>query len=226
MFSLKVNKVGETNLLKGLVDAISGLISKRNSSPLLVAICGAADLGKSHLSVELVSALEKNGVTAAHITLDSYLMERSKRADLGLSGYQPEAYELAKINCDLYGFLQGDPIEYFPYDHAEGKNLPSKVTINPCRVVFLDGLHSMHESLRPYISYSIFIHVTDNLHLKIRHKADIEKRKQSVEFSNLNLKNELTAYKLHVEPYLSSADFIIEVSEHLQYESGLPTSQK
>ncbi|MDJ0832574.1 MAG: hypothetical protein QNJ69_03570 [Gammaproteobacteria bacterium] len=225
MASSSSNRYGEVIQFNDLVGAISQQASALDGNPLLVAICGAADLGKSQLSRQLVSALVKSGLNASHITLDSYLMDRSKRNDLDISGYQPEAYDLAKIKSNLYGFLQGTPIECFPYDHAEGKTLPSKITINPCHILFLDGLHSMHQSLKPYISYSIFMHTNDNLLLKIRHKADIEKRKQSVEYSNLKLRDELTAYKLYVEPYMKSADVILEVNEQWQYEIRLTTVQ-
>jgi len=225
MFSPYSTKVDEMNQIGDLVDEISRLASEHDGSPLLVAICGAADLGKTHLSVQLVSALVEKGANASHLTLDSYLMERSKRNALGISGYQPEAYDLPGIRSDLTRFLQGDPIEYFPYDHAEGKNLPSKMTIDPCHILFLDGLHSMHESLRSHIHYSIFVHATDDLLLKIRHKADIDKRNQSVEFSNLNLRNELKIFKLNVEPYLKSANVVCEVKEQWQYELWIPTEQ-
>lgn len=196
-----------------LIAAISSLASEQDRSPLLVAICGAADLGKTRLSLQLVNGLMERGLKSSHIPLDSYLMERSKRHALSISGYQPEAYYLSRITRDIDGFLQGNPIEYSAYDHAEGKTLTSKVTINPCNILFLDGLHSMHECLRPYVNCSIFIHATDDLHLKIRHEADIKKRKQSVEFSKLNLQNELAAYKMYVEPYLKSADIVYQVNE-------------
>ena len=205
------------NQISKLVGVISTLTSEHDGSPLLVAICGAADLGKTHLSTQLVSALVKTGTSACHLTLDSYLIDRAKRTALGISGYQPEAYDLPKIKNDLLEFLKGGAIEYSPYDHAEGKALPAKITINPCQVLFIDGLHSLHNDLRPHINYSIFIYATDALLLKIRHRADIEKRKQSVEFSNLNLRNELTAYKLYVEPYMCSANIVFELKEQWQY---------
>lgn len=201
-----------------LARVISAQIMELDGMPILVAICGAADLGKTHLTMQLVKELVKTGTSAAHLTIDSYLMDRAKRAALGISGYQPEAYDLHMIKRDLLTFLSGGSIEYFPYDHAEGKALPPSVTINPCQVLFLDGLHSLHENFRPHIKYSVFICTNDDFLFKIRHRADIEKRKQSVEFSKLNLENEISAYKLHVEPYMCSANVVYELKEQWQYE--------
>ena len=74
------------------------------------------------------------------------------------------------------------------------------------------------------IGYSIFVYASDELHLQLRHRADINKRKQSVGFSNLNLSKELSAYKLYVEPYLKSADVVYEVNEQWQYEPKAPAT--
>jgi uridine kinase len=208
-----------------LASVISAQISELDRMPILVAICGAADLGKTHLCMQLVSELVKTGISAGHLTLDSYLMDRAKRAALGISGYQPEAYNLHMIKRDLLAFLSNGSIEYFPYDHAEGKALPPADTINPCQVLFVDGLHSLHENLRPHIKYSVFICTNDDLLSKIRHRADIEKRKQSIEFSKLNLKNEISAYKLYVEPYMRSANVVYELKKQWQYELKTTTTQ-
>jgi uridine kinase len=206
------------NQISELARVISAQISEHDGSPILVAICGAADLGKTHLSMQLVNELVKTGISAGHLTLDSYLMDRTHRTALGISGYQPEAYDLPMIKSDLLVFLSGSSIEYFPYDHAKGKVLSLAVTISSCQVLFVDGLHSLHENLKPHINYSVFICTNDDLLLKIRHRADIEKRRQSIEFSKLNLNKEISAYKLYVEPYMCSADVVYELKEQWQYE--------
>lgn len=218
MFSPTSTKYEDMNHIGEIASVISALALKCNGEPQLVAICGAADLGKTYLSTQLVSALAKIGTSAGHLTLDSYLMERSKREAIGISGYQPEAYDILKIESDSVAFLNGGPIEYHPYDHAAGKSLSTKIIINPCQVLLLDGLHSMHQNLRSYLNYSIFICAPDDLLLTMRHQADIKKRKQSAEYSKINLKNELTAYKWYVESYRYSANVVYELKEQWQYE--------
>jgi len=51
----------------------------------IIAICGAADLGKSYLAAEIVRSITANGVTGAYITLDSFMMNREDRINRGLS---------------------------------------------------------------------------------------------------------------------------------------------
>ena len=66
-------------------------------SHLVVAVCGAADLGKSFLSAGTVDALNLMNLSASHLTIDSFLMNRANRINNEISGYQPEAYDFNAI---------------------------------------------------------------------------------------------------------------------------------
>jgi len=67
----------------------------------IVSICGAADLGKSYLSTQLMKSWVLQKINTNHLTLDSYLMDRAMRIEKGLSGYDIEAYSLMKAKKDL-----------------------------------------------------------------------------------------------------------------------------
>ncbi len=190
-----------------------GIENKR----LVVAICGAADLGKTHLATNLVNYLEKLSVSANHITLDSYLMPRNKRIESGVSGYEVEAYDIAAIENDLTKFVQGFPIELCTYDHSRGIADGPKKIILPCSVLLVDGLHSMHERFEALISYSIFVCTNEDQLQKIRHRADIIKRKQTSAFSKLNLTSELQKYRMHVAPYKKRANVVLTLIKEWQY---------
>ena len=190
-----------------------GIENKR----FIVAICGAADLGKTHLATHLVNSLMKLGISANHITLDSYLMPRIKRIESGVSGYEVEAYDLAAIENDLYKFVQGFPIELGAYDHLKGIAEEPNKTILPCSVLFVDGLHAMHERFESLISYSIFVCTNDDQLQDIRHRADIIKRKQTSAFSKLNLASELQKYKMHVAPYKDRANVVLTLIKEWHY---------
>jgi uridine kinase len=206
------------NTAKILGQQLTTRLKSKQSSPLLVSLCGAADLGKSTLSQQLVEQLHKLDIQTGHLTLDSYLMDRSKRSTLGISGYQPEAYDLTKIQTDVQQCLAGHPINLFPYDHSLGKTVPPAITIQPCNVLIIDGLHSMHEQLKHLIDFSIFMYTSDENLLEIRQQSDLEKRKQTEEFSVLNLETELLSYKINVEPYRREADVTLELIEPWQYQ--------
>ncbi len=185
--------------------------------PLVVAICGAADLGKTHLATNLVNSLNKIDVPANHITLDSYLMARNKRIEFGVSGYEVDAYDLAAIENDLLGFIQGYPIEFNAYNHSKGIAEGVKNTILPCSVLIVDGLHAMHERFESLISFSIFVCTNDYQLQNIRHHADITKRKQTIEFSKSNLISELEKYKMNVAPYKNKANVVLTLIKKWEY---------
>ena len=88
----------------------------------------------------------------------------------------------------------------------------------PCSVLVVDGLHSMHEEIMQYIKCSIFICTSDEQLMKIRHKADIIKRKQTSEFSKMNLDSELNKYKMFVDPYKSKANVVLTLTDQRHYE--------
>lgn len=59
-------------------------------------------------------------VSANHFTLDSILMNRAIRIQIGISGYQPESYDFNAIENQLIKFKNGHDITSFPYSHSTG----------------------------------------------------------------------------------------------------------
>ncbi len=202
-------------LIKQLTEKIEAIETEDNC--LVVAVCGAADLGKSHLSAQLTDAISQRGLSANHLTLDSYLMGRSDRISGGLSGYQPESYDLSSVQKDLTRFRDREPITHFPYDHSVGIKFSNKETINSCSILFVDGLHSMNELLMPLINFSIFVCTTDNQLKQIRLQADITKRKQAISFSQKNSVIEFRKYKQYVEPYKDRANVVLSLKKQWEY---------
>ncbi|WP_022664103.1 uridine kinase family protein [Desulfospira joergensenii] len=181
------------------------------------AVCGAADLGKSHLSAEIAKILGTLGVSADYLSLDSYLINRSIRIKKGISGYQPEAYDLLAAEKDIIKFKKGQPITVSPYCHSTGERVPEEKVIDSCNCLILEGLHSMHGILMPYILFSLFIHTDEDQLIKIRRKADISKRKQSPYFSKKIGAEEFKKYKEFVEPYKAKANWLLFLEEKWNY---------
>ncbi len=203
------------DIIKEISSRIESIVS--NEGRTIIAICGAADLGKTFLSERLADELNQNGLSTEHLTLDSFMMDREHRISRGLSGYQPESHDLASIVSHLEQFKLGQAIEYAPYDHSTGKTIPDTLTIRPCSILIVDGLHSMSTLLIPYLSFSIFVSTDDDQLRHIRHEADIAKRKQSVEFSMSQADSEFDKYKQYIEPYKHQADAILILKERWDY---------
>lgn len=181
---------------ESLVNNLIQLSKKKEHT--IIAICGAADLGKSYFAKELQALLHEQEVCAGHLTMDSYLLPRSKRISLGVSGYDPQSYDIDSLKTDLQTFLNSAPVFYKEYNHERGVADGEDQVITTCNVLILDGLHSMHSEINSLIDYAIFIFTRDSKLQKIRHQADISKRRQSVDFSLKNLVSELERYKHNV----------------------------
>ncbi|MCP3942460.1 MAG: hypothetical protein GY710_13360 [Desulfobacteraceae bacterium] len=188
------------------------------TDPLVVSMCGAADLGKSFLSDKIARQLNNMGISTGHLTLDSFLMKREERIKKGISGYQPDAYDLKSIENHITNFKNQKSIKFFPYDHSSGEKSQEKITIGSCKVLIVDGLHSMHKKIRKNTSLSLFVYTDDDKLRKIRLKADIFKRKQTVELSKKLEPVEFEKYKNFVEPYKKQADFLLNLKEKWRYE--------
>ncbi|NRB39341.1 MAG: hypothetical protein HRU20_12875 [Pseudomonadales bacterium] len=176
------------------------------NKPIIIAICGAADLGKSYLCQELLIQLKKQGINASHLTLDSYLLDRDERQRLALSGYQFSAYDEAAITSSLSQFIQHKPITFTPYDHASGKKSIELETLPDSSVLLLDGLHAMHHNFSALITLSIFIFTDDKQLKNLRLKADLKKRGLTLAQANKQSQSEFEHYKSNVEGYKNKAD--------------------
>lgn len=190
---------------------------KKPAIPLMVAICGAADLGKSYLSAQLAETLCLEGIETSHLPLDSFLMNRSDRIKNKISGYQPEAYDVPSMKKIFRQFKAGTPLQFRPYDHTSGKQKAEPVTVDPSQVLLLDGLHSMHPTINADIGLSFFIYTSDDRLREIRRQADLVKRKQTPSISKKLEPLEFQRYKEWVEPYKKKADFLLFLKEKWRY---------
>ena len=183
----------------------------------IIAICGAADIGKSYISEELTQTLNSKGVITNHLTLDSFLMSRTERIKNEISGYDTEAYDFDSIVQLLKDFKSGKSISFFSYDHATGEKTKKYKKISPCKILIIDGLHSMHEKLKRFCELSIFVYTDDAQLRKIRIDADIAKRNQTPEVSIKLAPVEFKKYKRKVEPYKAQADLLLLLQRKWEY---------
>ncbi|MCP4020967.1 MAG: hypothetical protein GY729_03920 [Desulfobacteraceae bacterium] len=190
---------------------------KKQKRTVIVAICGAADLGKSYLSKKVVKNLNAKEISANHLSLDSFLVERPERLEKGLSGYEIEAYEQELALDALCNFKKRQPIVYAPYVHGTGKRSSSLKTLQPGSVLIFEGVQSMHEIFLPYIDFSIFIYTKDELLKKIRYEADLVKRNYTMDFAKQNSESEFAQYIKQLSPYKMQADLLLFLEKKWEY---------
>ncbi len=200
--------------LKEIVESI-----KEQDTPSIIAICGAADLGKSYISKGIVNELIAQRIDAVHLTLDSYLLDRSERLNQRISGYRIDAYEQQRALEALSQFKEQFPIVFFPYNHETGKKTTNPEILEPASILIFDGVQSMHECFDSHTDLSVFIYTEDNILKRIRFDADLTKRKHSVEFANSNSEPEFIEYKTQIEPYIFRADHKLFMERKWQYRN-------
>lgn len=190
---------------------------REQKTPLIIAIGGAADLGKTHLSRAIVKQLNEKKSSSSHLPLDAYLMDRIERKAKGLSGYQVEAHDMELIKEDLENWRNHGRISYHPYEHENGTKSKQAVSIQSSEVLLIEGLFSMRKLLQPYINYSIFIFTTNEKLKKIKQEADLVKRSYSKEYSEQLYEKEFELYKRNIEPFKNMADCKVSLSTKWKY---------
>ncbi|MCD2260574.1 uridine kinase family protein [Psychroserpens luteolus] len=191
---------------------------KKNLNTTIVAICGAADLGKSHIAQNIIRHLEHYNQSANHLTLDSYLMPREDRLKKNLSGYQIEAYNIDLALKNLITIKNKESITFHPYHHRKGENANNTITLTNSDILIFDGLHVMHPTFLPYIDMSIFISTNDDVLKQIRRDADLIKRNYTLNFSEQISDSEFNLYKSNIEPYNKLANYKIFLESKWHYK--------
>lgn len=190
---------------------------KKGRRRIIVAVCGAADLGKSYLSNQVVKNLNADGIKTDYLPLDAFLIERIQRLEQGISGYEIAAYKKNRVIEALNNFKKNRAIVYAPYIHSFGKCADSFETIKPGAVLIFDGVQSMHEMFLPYIDFSIFIYTEDEHLKKIRYAADLEKRRYSADLAKSVSASEFGHYQRHIAPYRQKADLVLFLEKKWDY---------
>ena len=67
----------------------------------VLAVSGAAASGKTMFCGQMADYLRKHGVSAEHVPLDGYLLDRKTRDQRGLSGYDPQSSDLPHMIAQM-----------------------------------------------------------------------------------------------------------------------------
>lgn len=192
--------------------------AQKEKGAIIVAIGGAADLGKTYLANTIIDALNRDKITSNHLTLDSFLMDRALRKKMNISGYDIRAHDMNRIVSTLEDWRQEKVIQFQPYDHKTGRKSDNYLEIQRCNVLLIEGLFALHESILPFLDLTFFIYTSDRQLKEIKLAADLVKRGYSVEYSLALYDKELVLYKKNIEPLKEKADFKLKLKEKWDYE--------
>ena len=180
----------------------------------VLAVSGAAASGKTTSSKGMVEFLHAKGISAVHVPLDGYLLDRQARKERNLSGYDPRSSNIALMITHMKALVfDGKPIDLPIYDHKSGGHEAPRI-LEPAEVIIFDGIMSLQTEIRQlFPNLHIFFTSDDIIIRGLRLKVDMAERGYSVFQALVHSDEEFSAYNKWIRPQLKYAHIIILVGE-------------
>lgn len=152
---------------------------KDKNTPKLIAINGITGAGKTELAENLRRILSEpeHNLACSTLETDGWLKtSRSQRQELGLTGFNDEAYDLSSLFDTIKSVSKGEPYNTRVYDHERGVASEGE-TQQATDIVIVEGLMSTHPVIYNLYSLSFWLTCrTVDIHQYLRVKRDVEKR--------------------------------------------------
>lgn len=159
------------NSLKAVQSIVSAINHRRiDKYPLVVSLDGGSGAGKSTLAAKVTSQLDATVIqcddffdaTVPDSDWDTYSLEQKCRRCIDWQRMRNEA---------LVPLLEGKKAQYHPFSFSSGNGLASHlVTIEPSKVIILDGIYSSLLELSNVNHLTVLVDVRSELR---RHRHDI-----------------------------------------------------
>ena len=180
----------------------------------VLAVSGAAASGKTMFCRNMVDFLADRGISAVHVPLDGYLLDRKIRDRRGLSGYDPQSSDMSKMIAQMKTLIhKGKAIDLPVYNHQTGTH-DSPRRIQHARVILLDGIMSMQYEIRErFPNLSIFFTSEDIVIRGLRLLVDMQERGYTVFQALAHSDEEFISYNKWIYPQILFADLKIWVDK-------------
>jgi phosphoribulokinase len=181
----------------------------------VLAVSGAAASGKTMFCRNMVDFLAGRGVSAVHVPLDGYLLERKIRDRRGLSGYDPRSSDMTQMITQMKALIyEGKSIDLPVYNHQTGTH-DSPRRIQHAKAILLDGIMSMQYEIRKrFPNLSIFFTSEDIVIRGLRLLVDMQERGYTVFQALVHSDEEFISYNKWISPQIEFADLKIWVDKN------------
>jgi uridine kinase len=192
-------------------------ISNRNN--YLIGIAGGSGSGKTTFINQLRSLFDENQI--AVISQDNYykIKELQLIDQSGVINFDlPSSLELEHYYQDIQSLVAGDSVSRDEYTFNNAKKISKKIIIHPAPIIIAEGLFVFAEKrLQDLYDLKIMIDATDDKKIIRRIKRDRLERNYPLEDVLYRYENHVVpSYKLHIEPYKSVVDIIINNNSHFK----------
>jgi uridine kinase len=174
-----------------------------HGTDFVLAVSGGAAIGKTTFCHGMMDYLKTRGLSAVHVPLDGYLLDRKTRNDKQLSGFDPQSSDLPRMIDHMRALIcKGEEIELPTYDHHRGiHRKPTR--IEPARVIILDGIMSLQYEMRErFPNLNIFFTSEDVVIRGLRLLVDMKERGYSVFQALEHSDEEFISYNKWVYPQI------------------------
>lgn len=203
--------------MEWILERIKDRLHKENGA-IFIAICGCADTGKTTLARKIADGLLKMNITSDSFSTDSFMLERQERYRLGISGYDPQALCMEKLQHAMETLSTGKAYACYPYDNRAGKNAATCRWIQPSDVYIIEGIHAFDPTIRKQTAFNIYIHADNDTLQEMRVRANIKKRGFNEVDAQARVASEMKDFIQYTLPGSQYADLLISVDVHYNYE--------
>ncbi|MBT3065975.1 uridine kinase [Rhodoferax sp. U11-2br] len=200
--------------------ALAGLIQTQlttHAPPLIVALCGWADTGKTTVARQLCDALAQLGVSGDAISTDAFMKDRSERNALGMSGFDPRSINIHALDSAIREFVVREPFAHHPYDNRTGTKQVSQRVVNPSDVLVVEGIHAFHLGIAKWMHLKVFLDADESNLRLMRYRANMQKRGMAPADAQTRIEQEWQDFCAIVRPLISSADLVVHVDPLYNY---------
>jgi uridine kinase len=184
-----------------------------------VVITGGAAIGKTTLAGQLAKdiAMHLGGDDVVSVvSLDGFMLDRSTRDALGLSGYDISAYMFDEMRDAVTKLCEGQKVQVQSYSHMTGRHDATQ-TIGGGRIVIYEGAVAFKVPLCKGQRFSVMITANVISAALLRVLDEITVRRYSWRRILRLLLPEIRAYKHNVVPMAGRADVVVRTTIGRRY---------
>lgn len=181
------------------------------SNVVIIGVSGGSASGKTTVANRIKEACKDSVVLLSHDFYYASLNHLTMEERVKLNFDHPNAFDTDRLIEDLEQLKAGHAIKRPVYSYTEYTRLEDTVTVNPVKVIILEGLLIFENAkLRELMDIKIFVDTDADERLMRRITRDVNERGRSVD-SVINQYTDTVKpmHDLFVEPYKKYADVII-----------------
>ncbi len=223
---------------------IADIITRKRQDLRVVLIAGPSSSGKTTFTKRLAIQLQVNGLRPMMLSLDNYFLNRARTPlnEDGKPDYESlRAIDVARLNTDLRGLLEGEQVLLRKYDFMTGEGLDGdEARLEAGQPILIEGIHGLNNELtsdvpsknklKIYVSALTQINIMDHMRVPTSDVRMLRRMIRDVQFRNHTPEHTIETWpdvrrgeEQNIFPYQEAADIIFNSS--LMYELAVLRSE-